>query len=142
MLEANDYSIRDGKMPGDDFRIFLTPPELDVESEEVFKVKGMENVCCGAVILLGGEIREDLYKLNEEGRKNFRKFIESATGVENLDFFEIDDDGKDFKIVIRTEFPIGTLSGETFGNAMDRLNLAGGSIEDRVNEFFDKDLSS
>lgn len=52
MLKANNYRFREGAMPGDDFRIFVVPSGLEEESEEIFKVKGVNTVCCGAVILL------------------------------------------------------------------------------------------
>ena len=137
MLKSNGYSIRDGRMHGDDFRIFLTPPEFEVESEEIFKLKGNDVVHCGAVIMLGGEMRDAFFKQNKEKRDKFRKIIENATGVKDLDFFEIEDDGKDFKVSIRAEFPISNLSEDTFSDAMDRLNIAGGSIEDAWNVYFD-----
>jgi hypothetical protein len=138
MLEANDYRIRNGMMPLDDFRLFLTPPGFEVESEEVFKLKGSDIVSCAAQIIMGGEISDTFYSQDEQTRTKFRNFLENASGVRNLDFFEIADDGKDFVISIRAGFPIGELSEETFADAMDRLNLAGGSIEDLINEFFDK----
>jgi len=137
MLESNGYGVRDGKMPGDDFRLFLTPPGFEVESEEVFKLKGNDIVCCCAGILVGGKIREALFKQNRQERNKFSKMIENATGVKALDFFEAEDDGKDFKISLRAEFPISKLSENIFADAMDRLNLAGGSIEDAWNEYFD-----
>jgi len=138
MLESNDYSVRDGKMPGDDFRLFLTPPGFEVESEEIFKLKEDDSVHCGAVIILGGEMRESFFKQDEKERSRLRAKIENATGVEDLDFFEVLDDGKDFKVTIRAEFSISKLSEDTFADAMDRLNLAGGSVEDAWNEYFDK----
>jgi len=137
MLESNGYGIRDGKMTGDDFRIFLTPPGFEVESEEIFKLKGNDIVCCCAGILVGGKIREALFMQSKEERNKFRKIIENATGVKALDFFEVEDDGKDFKISLRAEFPISKLSENIFADAMDRLNLAGGSIEDAWNGYFD-----
>ena len=142
MLESNGYSIRDGKMPGDDFRIFLTPPGIEVESEEIFKLKGDDVVHCGAVIMLGGEMRDAFFKQSRKDRDKLREKIENATGVEDLDFFEIADDGKDFRVSIRAEFPISKLSKDTFGDAMDRLNIAGGSIEDTWNEYFEKLVGS
>ena len=138
MLELNDYGIRDGIMPLDDFRLFLTPPGFDVESEEVFKIKGNDIVCCGSVIILGGEMRDAFFKQDKDERDKFSKSLEKENGVDKLDFFEMDDDGKDFKISIRSEFPITKLSEGVFADAMDRLNLAGGSIEDAINEYFEK----
>jgi len=137
MLESNGYGVRDGKMHGDSFRIFLTPPGFEVESEEIFMLKENDVVCCCAGILVGGKIREALFKQNREERDKFRKIIENATGVKALDFFEVEDDGKDFKISLRAEFPIGKLSEDTLADAIDRLNLAGGSVEDAWNEYFD-----
>ena len=141
MLESNGYGIRDGKMPGDDFRIFLTPPGFEVESEEVFKVKETDNVCCGAVIMVGGKIREALFNKNKQERDEFRDKIKNLTGVKELDFFDITDDDKDFRITIRAEFPINDLSDDTFSDAMDRLNLAGGTIEDAWNKYFEELMS-
>ena len=138
MLELNDYGIRDGIMPLDDFRLFLTPPGFDVESEEVFKIKGHDIVCCGSVIILGGEMRDAFFKQDKDERDKFSKSLEKENGVDKLDFFEMDDDGKDFKISIRSEFQITKLSEGVFADAMDRLNLAGGSIEDAINEYFEK----
>ena len=138
MLELNDYGIRDGIMPLDDFRLFLTPPGFDVESEEVFKIKGNDIVCCGSVIILGGEMRDAFFKQDKDERDKFSKSLKKKNGVDKLDFFEMDDDGKDFKILIRSEFQITKLSEGVFADAMDRLNLAGGSIEDAINEYFEK----
>jgi len=138
MLESNGYSIRDGKMLGDDFRLFLTPPEFEVESEEIFKLKGNDVVHCGAVIMLGGEMRDAFFKQSRKDRDNLKEKIENATGVEDLDFFEVEDDGKDFRVSIRAEFLISNLSEDTFSDAMDRLNTAGGSVENTWNEYFDK----
>ena len=138
MLKSNGYGIRDGKMHGDDFRIFLTPPEFEVESEEIFKLKGNDVVHCGAVIMLGGKMRDAFFKQSRKDRDKLREKIENTTGVEDLDFFEIADDGKDFRVSIRAEFPIGKLTEDTFGDAMDRLNIAGGSVEDAWNEYFEK----
>ena len=142
MLESNGYGMRDGKMHGDDFRLFLTPPKFAVESEEVFKLKGNDSVCCGAEIMMGGEMRDAFFKQSRKDRDNLREKIETATGVEGLDFFEIADDGKDFRVSIRAEFPISKLSEDTFADAMDRLNLAGGSVEDTWNEYFEKLIGS
>jgi len=138
MLESNGYGIRDGIMPGDDFRLFLTPPGFDVESEEIFKIKGNDAVCCGSVILLGGKMRDAFFKQDGDKRDKFGKALKKENGVGRLDFFEIDDDGKDFKISIRSEFQIQKLSEDVFADAMDRLNIAGGSIEDAINEYFEK----
>ncbi len=138
ILESNDYSIRDGTMIGDDFRIFLTPPGFETESEEVFKMRGDNAVHCGAVILLGGKMRDAFFKLEKEIRGKFRRMIENETGVSDLNFFEADDDGNDFKISIRAEFSIDKLSEDVLGDAMDRLNIAGGSIEDAINRYFGK----
>ncbi|HIL27251.1 MAG TPA: hypothetical protein EYG21_07710 [Nitrospinaceae bacterium] len=138
MLESKGYSIRDGIITSDDFRIFLTPPGFEIESEEVFKLKGDNTVHCGAVILLGGEIRNAFFKLEKEIRDKLRGMIENETGVNNLDFFEANDDGQDFQVSIRAEFHIDKLSEDVFGDAMDRLNIAGGSIEDAINRYFEK----
>jgi|GEM_PF-3884395 len=138
MLKVNDYGIRDGKMSGDDFRLFLIPPKLEIESEEIFKLKGNDIIHCGAVILLGGEMRDAFFQRNKDAREQFSEQIATETGVKDLDFFEIHDDGQDFKISLRTEFHLSQLSEDVFGDAMDRLNLAGGSIEDRINEYFGK----
>ena len=142
MLESNDYSVRDGKMFGDDFRLFITPPGFDIESEEVFKLKEHDIVRCGAVIVLGGVMRDAFFKMDKESRDKFSEQISTETGVNNLDFFEINDDGQDFKISIGAEFHINKLSENVFGDAMDRLNIAGGSIEDAINEYFGKLLGS
>ena len=138
LLEANDYGIRNMMMPLDDFRLFLTPPGFDVESEEIFKLKGFDTVNCAAQIIMGGKIRDTFYLQDEQTRTKFRSLIENAPGVKSLDFFDVLDDGKDFVVSIRAEFPIDKLSEDVFADAMDRLNLAGGSIEDLFNEYFDK----
>jgi len=137
MLESNGYGVREGKMQGDDFRLFLTPPGFKIESEEIFKLREDNNVYCGAAILLGGKMRESFFKQDKNERSKLRVKIETATGVEDLDFFEIADDEKDFRVSIRAEFPVSNLSEDTFADAMDRLNLAGGSIEDAWNVYFD-----
>ena len=92
MLKVNGYGIRDGKMSGDDFRLFLTPPKFEVESEEIFKLKGNDIIHCGAVILLGGDMRDTFFQMTKETRNKFSKTISNETGVNDLDFFEIDDD--------------------------------------------------
>jgi len=137
MLEANGYSVRDGMMPLDDFRLFLTPPGFEVESEEVFKLKASDKVHCAAQIIIGGEIRNAYYNQDEELRGKFKGMVKSASGVSELDFFEVADDGKDFSISLRSEFQISNLSEDVFADAMDRLNMAGGSIEDLINSYFD-----
>ena len=138
MLEANGYGIRSGMMSLDDFRLFLTPPGFKVESEEIFKLKDTDMVYCAAQIILGGEIRNTFYKQNEQIRTKFRKLLENSLGVKDIDFFEIKDDGKDFVVSIRSEFSIWELSEDIFADAMDRLNLAGTSIEDAIDLYFDK----
>jgi len=138
ILDSNDYSIRDGKMPGDDFRFFLIPPKFEVESEEIFKLKGNDIVHCAAILFLGGEMRDVFYKQNKSEQEKFLNLLRKQEGVEKLDFFEIDNDGQDLKIALRAEFPLGKLSEDVFGDAMDRLNIAGGSIEDTINEYFGK----
>jgi len=138
MLEANGYGIRSGMMSLDDFRLFLTPPGFKVESEEIFKLKDTDMVYCAAQIILGGEIRDTFYKQNEQIRTKFRKLLENSLGVKDIDFFEIKDDGKDFVVSIRSEFSIWELSEDIFADAMDRLNLAGTSIEDAIDLYFDK----
>ena len=125
-------------MPLDDFRLFLTPPGFKVESEEIFKLKDTDMVYCAAQIILGGEIRNTFYKQNEQIRTKFRKLLENSLGVKDIDFFEIKDDGKDFVVSIRSEFSIWELSEDIFADAMDRLNLAGTSIEDAIDLYFDK----
>lgn len=135
MFDSNGYGVRDGSIPGDDFRFFLTPPGIDSESEEVFKMKGDDNVCCGAEIVMGGEIR-DVFRQSKNEWEEFRDRIENLAEVKELDFFEIVDDGEDFRISIRAEFPIGQLSEDSFADAMNRLNSAGGSIEDLCGEYF------
>lgn len=142
LLEGNGYGVRDGQMPGDDFRVFLTPPGFEVESEEVFKIKENDLVCCAASILLGGSLRESLFKQSEGERDKFKMMIKHSLGISDLDFFEMDDDGKDFRVSIRAEFPVQKLSEDSFADAMDRLNLAGGSIEDAINEYFGGVLGS
>ena len=122
----------------DDFRLFLTPPGFKVESEEIFKLKDTDMVYCAAQIILGGEIRDTFYKQNEQIRTKFRKLLENSLGVKDIDFFEIKDDGKDFVVSIRSEFSIWELSEDIFADAMDRLNLAGTSIEDAIDLYFDK----
>ena len=138
MLEANGYGIRSAMMPLDDFRLFLTPPGFEVESEEIFKLKDTDMVYCAAQIIMGGEIRNTFYKQNEQIRTKFRKLLENSLGDKDLDFFEVKDDGKDFVVSIRSEFSIWKLSEDIFVDAMDRLNSAGGSIEDAIDLYFDK----
>ena len=41
-------------------------------------------------------------------------------------------------VSIRSEFSIWKLSEDIFVDAMDRLNSAGGSIEDAIDLYFDK----
>ena len=135
MLEANGYGMRSVSMPGDDFRMFLTPPGIEVESEEVFKIKESGNVCCGSEIVLGGEIR-DMFRQSKNEWEKFRDRIENLDEVKELDFFEAYDDGEDFRISIRSEFPINKISEDSFVDAMNRLNSAGGSIEDLCGEYF------
>ena len=84
------------------------------------------------------EMREEFFKQDRDERSKLRDEIENTTRVKDLDFFEIEDDGKDFKVTMRTEFSISKLSEDAFADAMDRLNIAGGSIEDAWNEYFDK----
>ena len=128
-------------MPLDDFRLFLTPPGFKVESEEIFKLKDTDMVYCAAQIILGGEIRDTFYKQNEQIRNKFRKLLENSLGVKDIDFFEIKDDGKDFVVSIRSEFSIWELSEDIFADAMDRLNLAGTSIEDAIDLYFENLLN-
>jgi len=138
LLESNDYSIRDGQMPGDDFRLFLVPPKFEVESEEIFKLKGNDIVHCGAILFLGGEMRDTFYKQSETKQEEFLASLKTLEGVDKLDFFEISNDGQDLKIALRAEFPIQKFSEDVFGDAIDRLNIAGGSVEDAINEYFGK----
>ena len=138
MLEANGYGVRIGTMPLDDFRLFIVLPSSEDESEEVFKLKGSDAVHCATQIIIGGKIREALYKQDERIRANLRDTLGASPGVKDLDFFEIEDDGKDFAISIRAEFPIGSLSEDAFADAMDRLNFASSSIEDAIDTYFDK----
>jgi hypothetical protein len=137
MLTANGYKIRDNPIQGDDFRIFLVPPGMEIESEEIFKIKNSGKVCCGSEVIMGGKIRDVFFKQKDAEQEKFKKILGSATGVEDLDVFEMVDDGKDFRITVRTEFQISELSEDVFGDAMDRLNIAGGSIEDAWNKYFD-----
>jgi len=142
MLESADYAVRDGKMPGDDFRFFLIPPKLEDESEEIFKLKGNDVVHCAAILFLGGEMRDAFYKQSESKQEVFLNLLKNQEGVDRLDFFEIDNDGQDLKIALRAEFHIQKLSEDVFGDAMDRLNIAGGFLEDTINEYFGKLLGN
>ena len=137
MLETNDYGVRDGMMPHDDFRLFLTPPGLEDESEEVFKLKGSGKVCCGSEIIMGGNMMKIFFQQTPEEQARFKTLLVNANGVKDLDFFETVNNGKDFQITIRTEFKIDELSEDVFGDAMNRLNIAGGSIENVWNEYFE-----
>lgn len=136
LLEDNGYKFRENMVQGDDFRFFLIPPGLKIESEEIFKVKDSEKVYCGSEVIMDGKIREFFLKQSKDEQEKFLKMISNAKGVKNLDFFEIVSDGNNFRILIRTEFAISTMSEDAFGDAMDRLNIAGGSIEDAWNEYF------
>ena len=137
ILETNDYGVRDGMMPHDDFRLFLTPPGIEDESEEVFKLKESGKVCCGSEIIMGGNVREVFFQQTHKEQARFKELLAGADGVGDLDFFETVNNGKDFQITIRTEFKIDELSEDVFGDAMNRLNIAGGSIENVWNEYFE-----
>jgi len=136
MLDEHGYKFREVTMQGDDFRLFLTPPGMEVESEEVFRIKGSQKVCCGSEVIMGGKIREFFLKQGKDEQDKFLKTIGNAKGVEGLDLFEVISDEEDFRILIRAEFEASSMSEDAFGDAMDRLNIAGGSIEDAWNEYF------
>lgn len=136
MLDEHGYRFRESAMQGDDFRLFLVPPGMEVESEEVFKIKGSKKVCCGSEVIMGNKSREKFLKQSKEEQEKFLRMVGNAKGVEGLDLFEVISDEKNFRILIRAEFEASDMSEDAFGDAMDRLNIAGGSIEDAWNEYF------
>lgn len=136
MLESNGYSVRELPMREDEFRLFLKPPGIDEESEEVFKLKESEEICCAAGIILGGKRRSQFFQQAPEKRNDLKEKISKAVGVSNLDFFEVEDDGENFIVSLRSEIPLQKFSGDAFADAMNRLNEAGASIEDVWEEYF------
>lgn len=138
MAESNGYSYRDSPMQGDDFRIFLTPPGGSTETVEVFKEKSSGAVCCGAGLIMGGEQREKFFSLESAERENFKDQIEILESVKSLDFFQAEDNGENFVVTMRCEFsPAGDLESK-FEDCMNRINLAGYSVEEEWEKFFDK----
>ncbi|EPA06175.1 hypothetical protein BG20_I0821 [Candidatus Nitrosarchaeum limnium BG20] len=123
-------------MRDDEFRLFLRPPGIEAESEEVFKMKGSGVICCASGIILGGNRRTKFFQQMPEKRDELKEKISRATGVSDLDFFEVEDDGENFRVTLRAEIELQKFSDDAFVDAMNRLNESGGAIEDIWEEYF------
>ena len=138
MADANGYSFRDASLQGDDFRIFLVPPGSSAETVEVFKEKNSDAVCCGAGLVMGGEQREKFLAQEHTKREKLRDDLKNLDAVNSLDFFHIEDDGSNFIVTMRCEFsPSGNVE-DTFEDCMNRINLAGYSVEEEWDRFFEE----
>lgn len=137
-FEKNNFRVREMQMPGDDFRLVLSPMGDHKENSEVYKTKDSLNIVCAAGILLGGKKREKFFKLPKEKRNEFAQSLEKAKHVEKLDHFEVEDNSKDFRVSMQCEVSIQEISGEIIINCMNNVFDAGKSIQDIWNEYFDK----
>ncbi|GKS67905.1 hypothetical protein YTPLAS73_14520 [Nitrosarchaeum sp.] len=138
MADANGYSLRDAPIQGDDFRLFLTPPGGNAETVEVFKEKNSDVVCCGAGLVMGGKYRKKFFEQTSSKRQNLKEQLEGLDTVASLDFFQIEYDEKNFVVTMRCELsPDGDIE-EGFENCMNRINLAGYSVEDEWDKFFEE----
>jgi len=137
MAGTNGYSFREAPIPGDAFRIFLSPPGSQTETVEVFKEKSSDAVSCGAGLVMAGGLREKFFAQTSSKRNELRESLENLDAVRSLYFFHIEDDGKNFIVTMRCGFsPNGDVEG-SFESCMNRINLAGYSVEEEWDRFFE-----
>ena len=135
VLKENGYGVRESQMREDDFRLFVSMPNGE-ESIEIFKVKSSPLVCCAAGIIMGAGQQKTFYSLPEEKRLVFKSILKKVASAEDLDFFELLDEGKDFRISMRCEFTADEMSEGLFTGTMDRIMSAGHNVEEDWDKFF------
>ncbi len=137
-LKNNGFSVREMQMPGDDFRLVISTTGNYEENSEIYKTKDSKNIVCAAGILLGGKKRIKFFNLPKNKRSEFAQLLKNTKHVEDLDYFEVEDDSKDFRVSMRCECPIQEVSEERFVNCMNKVLDAGMSIQEVWNMYFDK----
>ena len=135
LVRENGYGVRESTMQEEDFRLFVSMPSGE-ESIEIFKVKSSSLVCCAAGIVMGADQQKTFYALPEEKRLVFKSILKKVASIEDLDFFELLDEGKDFRVSMRCEFPADEMSEDLFSSTMDRLMSAGHNVEEYWDGFF------
>lgn len=138
MLKGNGYSVRENNIPGDEFRIFASPPGINAETLEVFMIKGSSTICCGSGIILGGSQREKFFNQSEEKRNYLKENLKKIDATKSLDFFDVSDDGENFTVTMRCEFELSRDVGEDFENCINMINFAGYKVEETWDKFFDE----
>jgi len=135
IFESNGYRIKESKMIYDEFRFFLTPPDVDNGDFEVFKLKNENLVIIAGGIVLG-KSRLDKLNNNFELQNKLRQELEGLRDDVKLDLYEIEDDGNDYFIRMQCAIPVDVFSLYELANKINNFNESGNIVSKKISEIF------
>lgn len=135
-FEKNNYLVKNSPNQGEDFRLILTSEGSKRPSIEVFKEKGSLVLHYNSNIKLGQKILKKFNEMSPTKQQELRKSLEGLHNTLKLDFFEIEDDGRDYHISLGCVTDLNEFTFESVAENMDNLNESGKAIEDTLHEFF------
>ena len=135
-FEQNNYLVKNSPTQGDDFRLLLTLKDSTQPSIEVYKEKNSQFLHYSANIKLGQKSLEKFNLMSIPKQQELRKSLEDLQKTLKVDFYEIEDDGKDYHISIKCITNLDEFTPESIAESMDNLNESGNAILNTLHDFF------
>lgn len=135
-FEKNNYIVKNSPIQGDDFRLLLTLKGSTQPSIEVYKEKNSQFLLYSANIKMGQKSLEKLNLMSIPKQQELRKSLEDLQKTLKVDFYDIEDDGKDYHISIKCITNLDEFTLESIAESMDNLNESGKAILKTLRDFF------
>ena len=135
-FEKNNYLVKISPTQGDDFRLLLTLKGSTKPSIEVYKEKNSNFLHYSANIKMGQKSLEKFNLLPISKQQELRKSLEDLHKTLKIDFYEIEDDGRDYHVSIKCITNLDKITIDSIAESMDNLNEAGTSVMNTLHNFF------
>ena len=135
-FEKNNYTVKSSPMQGDDFRLLLTLNGSTQPSIEIYKEKNSQFLHYSANIKMGQKSLKKFNLMSIPKQQELRKSLEDLHKTLKLDFYEIEDDGKDYHVSIGCITNLDEFTIESVAESMDNLNESGKEILNTLHNFF------
>lgn len=135
-FEQHDYIVKNSPTQGDDFRLLLTLKGDTQPSIEVYKEKNSQFLLYSANIKMGQKSLEKFNQMPIPKQQELRKSLEDLQKTLKVDFYEIEDDGRDYHVSIKCITNLDEFTIESIVESMDNLNESGNAIMNTLHDFF------
>lgn len=136
LLAQNGYSVRETLEAGMDFHMIIKPHDVERENITVYKPRSLPVVTCQSIIRLSSTRLEQISNSTIDEQESLRKSLEVLWNPQKINFFEIEDDGTDYRVEIRGNIPVIEFNVERFAICIDNINELGNTVFEALDKFF------